>query len=88
MKCEKWNKQATVACLACGLGEDFYYWYAWDNKLHQANYKKVQKRRLLKYSKKEYKTLSKKIFYLIFLKHTKLTNQPLYRQSHKANSDL
>lgn len=42
------DKLATLTCLAWGLGEDYYYWYDWDQKLHQAVYKQSHKRFVIK----------------------------------------
>ena len=45
-KCEKWRDRiASVFCRACGLGENFYYCFSWDEKLHQAAYKQSHKRK-------------------------------------------
>ena len=45
---EKWQeKAASVTCLACGLGENFFYWFDWDRKLHQAAYKQSHRRRII-----------------------------------------
>lgn len=48
-KWEKWNhKIATLTCLAWGLGENYYYWYQWDAKLHKSAYKKSHQRKVIK----------------------------------------
>ncbi|CAI2363629.1 unnamed protein product [Moneuplotes crassus] len=45
-KCEKcFKKTATRACLACGLGENFFYCTKCDDKCHQTKYKKKHQRK-------------------------------------------